>query len=817
MTQQTIARQIVGCVLLAAGALLAYVVIPTVTRGDELLLPLDDVYIHFQYAQQIANGQPYIYNPGLPPSSGATSLLYPYLLASGYSLGFHGLALGVWALLIGTVALAASCWLLLQMAQSAGLPWWASWLMVAAFVLTGSIGWHYMSGMETGLLICLMLLTLYAMLKSRFALGVFAAALMAGTRPEGAIMAIVVAALIPLTYWRHVPRWQLGFAALPVLAIGLQPLVNRVLTGSGQAAGSSAKSILGMVPPDVTVIATRIAGNFGRTWWEFLTGYSVREGLYLPMGLLLLAVVGVVWLLRTTPRRWDVALLTLGWLGGGTLAVATLDPAFWHFKRYQMPFMALLFPLAAWGLVVLWRWRRATLPALLTLVVASAAISSIGFWQAYQLNVGYLQQQQLPMAHWLRDNTPQGAVIAVHDVGMMRYVGERTTVDLVGLTTPGAADSWRNGPGAVAEFLERYNPRPHYVASYTDALGLSYLADTGLYGDLLAEYPVTLDDRRNVALAGAYQGVWAIDWAATTHAPMPKQPYPLQMADSMTLVDEIDVADLQSEAAHTYTWANDERLPGFPTEVYTFGYAACATNCTVQDGGRRINGEERFTLQTQPGQDVLLVTRVHPAHAGSYTVSVDGVPIATRTLPSSPGTWTDVATLIPAQYVSEQTTITVQPHTPGGHYMPYHHWAYQGAFEQRAASGTPVASFDEVLLMRSVQTRVEGNTFTLDYTASHIGTERADYRAFVHVYADLDAPPLAQADRYPLDGATPPGNWLPGEVHDTFVVDLSNLTSGTYTTAIGFYDPASGERLLPTSGVHATRDGRLILGEFEVE
>ena len=77
------------------------------------------------------------------------------------------------------------------------------------------------------------------------------------------------------------------------------------------------------------------------------------------------------------------------------------------------------------------------------------------------------------------------------------------------------------------------------------------------------------------------------------------------------------MADLTSEGAHAYTWSNDERLPGFPTEVYEMDYAACdADACTVLDGGRRINGAETFTLETSPGQDMLLITRVHPAAAG---------------------------------------------------------------------------------------------------------------------------------------------------------------------------------------------------------
>ena len=51
--------------------------------ADPLLMPLDDTYIHFQYARQVAHGELLVYNPGDPATSGGTSLLYPPLLAVG--------------------------------------------------------------------------------------------------------------------------------------------------------------------------------------------------------------------------------------------------------------------------------------------------------------------------------------------------------------------------------------------------------------------------------------------------------------------------------------------------------------------------------------------------------------------------------------------------------------------------------------------------------------------------------------------------------------------------------------------------------------
>jgi hypothetical protein len=192
-----------------------------------------------------------------------------------------------------------------------------------------------------------------------------------------------------------------------------------------------------------------------------------------------------------------------------------------------------------------------------------SASESLGYLAKYALNVNSVYLQPLQMARWLAANTPEDAVVAVHDVGMMRYIGGRATVDMVGLTTPGAADAWRNGPGAVAEFLERL--QPNYMAAYTDAGGLSYVADTGIYGDLLAGFQVEYDERSNVALAGHFQGIYRTDWSVMEHADKVLQPSILNYLDGFELVDRVDVGDLTSEQAHRYSWRNGQNLTGFPT------------------------------------------------------------------------------------------------------------------------------------------------------------------------------------------------------------------------------------------------------------
>jgi hypothetical protein len=57
--------------------------------------PLDDAYIHFQYARAIAEGHPMRFQANEPITSGATSLLWPAVLAPFWAMGARGNAI-VW-------------------------------------------------------------------------------------------------------------------------------------------------------------------------------------------------------------------------------------------------------------------------------------------------------------------------------------------------------------------------------------------------------------------------------------------------------------------------------------------------------------------------------------------------------------------------------------------------------------------------------------------------------------------------------------------------------------------------------------------------
>jgi hypothetical protein len=295
------------------------------------------------------------------------------------------------------------------------------------------------------------------------------------------------------------------------------------------------------------------------------------------------------------------------------------------------------------------------------------------------------------------------------------------------------------------------------------------------------------------------------------------------------VVDQIDVGDVANERAHNYRWRNDRPASGFPTEFYQFGSLDCAENCTLMDGGRRINGEESFMLNTQPNRALFLLSRLHAGHPGEFDVYAGDVLVATRVIPLLPGAWYEVLTYIPAEHVTEdQTRIRIVPRLPAGDYMPYMHWALQSRFpvafavcgvDAQATYQDGVFSFNDAIFV-VLPDRLEINFNWMNGEPGQ-PQARGDYVLFVHVLA-ADGTIAAQTDMRPANGTLPPGNWLPSMLVDTTVVDLNPVAPGTYDVAIGWYDPQTFERLLPTltqnarSETRVSDDGRLFIGRVTI-
>ena len=74
------------------------------SRAGGPALPLDDAFIHLQYAARLADGSWFEYSHGGGYSSGATSFAWPLAFVPFFWLGMKGLALVPVAWALGTLA-----------------------------------------------------------------------------------------------------------------------------------------------------------------------------------------------------------------------------------------------------------------------------------------------------------------------------------------------------------------------------------------------------------------------------------------------------------------------------------------------------------------------------------------------------------------------------------------------------------------------------------------------------------------------------------------------------------------------------------------
>ena len=94
------------------------------------------------------------------------------------------------------------------------------------------------------------------------------------------------------------------------------------------------------------------------------------------------------------------------------------------------------------------------------------------------------------------------------------------------------------------------------------------------------------------------------------------------------------------------------------------------------------------------------------------------------------------------------------------------------------------------------------------------GHASGDSFVFVHLYDDVNSPPVAQVVSRPMGGVLPPANWLPGLLEDVYTLTLpDDLPRGSYSLAVGLFDARSGERY-PVSGDNIDR---LFIGEITIE
>ena len=400
--------------------------------------PLDDAWIHQDFARTLAQYGRFAYAPDRS-GAGSTSPLWVLLLAPAQLIPSAPLWLVVlWADMLGALALFGLAW-----ATGALVELWlaemdarartaASLLAGCAVITEWHLTWASLSGMETLLFVFLSVLLLGVGRNWHPAwLGLLGAVLTC-TRPEGAVLAVLVAVALalktpPVSLSKR-QRWQALLLYLGVYALGLAPLLvlNEVASGH-------------LLPS--TFYAKGAYYALGSGELERLAGYTLGVLQFLwSSPPVVLGLPGAVYLLWRARREWrdSTMWLALIWCLALIGVYAVHLPVVYQNGRYLMPVLPVLLALGIVGWLRLLKGRRyALLPIALLALGLALGLLSIGRGAGiYAANVRYINEYQVATALWLREHTPASAIVATHDIGAIGYFSGRRVIDLGGLTQP---------------------------------------------------------------------------------------------------------------------------------------------------------------------------------------------------------------------------------------------------------------------------------------------------------------------------------------------------------------------------------------------
>ncbi len=422
--------------------------------------PLDDAWIHQVYARSLGLNGEWAFTPG-KPSAGSTAPLWSLLLAVGYRLGVNHY---LWTYGLGLIFLAGLSWLGMMAFNRLSQAGWRWGLAAGIFLaLEWHLVWAAVSGMETTLQACLMLLALMLMLNMRpYWLGIgLLIGLSLWVRPDG----LTLLAPAVLTLLATPASWRERF-------------INGVRLG------------LGVIAPLIPYLYFNWALSgaiFPNTYFAKQAEYAIElkasllsrllEQATLPLvGAGVLLLPGLIYLLWDSLRcrAWARAAGALWALGYLSLYALRLPVTYQH-GRYAIPAMPVYFIWGLAGLSLLFAKPAQSIANILrkSWLVSLAAILALFFLlgaDAYRTDVGIIESEMVTTARWVAANTEPQALVAAHDIGALGYFGERQLLDLAGLVSP-----------EVIPFI-RDEQR---LASYLDEQGADYLvAFPGWYADL---------------------------------------------------------------------------------------------------------------------------------------------------------------------------------------------------------------------------------------------------------------------------------------------------------------------------------------------
>jgi hypothetical protein len=668
--------------------------------GGRLVAPLDDSYICFQYARELSRGRFLEYTENAGFSSGSTSLVYPFLLAPFFWLGFTGVKILLVSFALGALCFIVSAVLLFLIGRELceeRVGQAAAFL----FLINGNLAWNYLSGMETGIFSTLLLAAVYCLVRwagerraGWLTAGMVWFSLTSLARPEGFVLLFICIVFVILK-GRRLYGARIFLSLFALLPFTLYLIFVKTQTGTFSTSGVLEKSILsapyytpwekmGKLVDNLLLILGGYYQNLANSFFYdgAMFPLSPTGALYpfslFPPTAFLFALAGICLGITREHNKssFRPILIMAILLCFGILCVTNAEVVASHYFRYLSPFQPLFLFFVSLGLYEISKLFENIGPRLFrvsSIILVLLMAPSLFYWAyIYGENCNDLFEQHRRTSWWIKDATPQDSVIGVTDAGIIAYFSERRTYDFVGLTTPDQSQHWRQGRGSTFERLEHLPPEnlPDYIVTFPFVWGDVNFLGKPVHGAHLLKNLTTMSNDFVV---------FEQDWTLLHSGDFPENPPP-----GLELGENLDVADLKDEKAHGYIWKEAAERPAgwiFPN-TRNFFYKAVSKGKLVADGGRDVSLSESFTVTLKPGKPLCLVARTENRESSAAEVLLNGVPVGNLEAFGGKDTgWEEPLILIPADHIKDSLNRIdirfAQDKSRSCSFHSYHYWFYQ--------------------------------------------------------------------------------------------------------------------------------------------
>ena len=458
--------------------------------GGHYGVPLDDAWIHYHFASNLAGGNGFVYNIG-EPVSGSTSPFWVFLLAGAFFLSGEFLVTS--KILSGLFFLCSAAAVYLFALQQ-GYQRRIALLSALLTVMAGRFGWASLSGMEVTLFTFLSMVAVMKHCsdrrdgrKSLSAAVLFAVASL--VRPEGyALFAFAtIDNMLEIVYTRS-RSCVLRVRCVPLVQVFLYLIIIApYLIFSYFATGHCL--------PQTYYAQNELFGLLKRL--EYLKHYVASLWDDHPL-LFFFIPFGMGGYFRNALKRGAEnshadSLLVLFWTVGYPLLAMLIAPNARHYHRYMMPLIPFYMVIAMGGfdrflglagdfcnrLELVSPFGKQTVSSRYGYIASYAAVIgvsvflSVAVWShRFASDVENINSQQVAMGRWVKEHIPQENLIALSDIGAITCIAERKRIiDMVGLVNPELLTAVRNSKkdyqDVLLDFL--HQQKPDYVITHPNS------------------------------------------------------------------------------------------------------------------------------------------------------------------------------------------------------------------------------------------------------------------------------------------------------------------------------------------------------------